>query len=120
MASTKSVSFNDKGVYRGVGSLNGNATPLTFYVGHLRSVTIAVIRTAGAGADTVAVTGSNDGTNFGAVTSTKQNTGDDTALSALPATLTLETIRQGVEYLKFTVSGNTDTFSVIVSGATRN
>lgn len=120
MAATVSQSVNDKGVFRAVCTVLTTATPATVYVGHLRDVTIQTKRSAGAGADTLAVTGSNDGTNFIAVTSTKQNTGDDTSLATLPATTSVETIRQKCEYLRFTVSGNTDTFSIIVSGQTRN
>lgn len=120
MASTVSQSVNDKGVFRAVCSVNGSATPATVYVGHLKNVTIATRRSAGAGADTLAVTGSGDGTNFAAVTSTTQVAGADTALSALTASAAMNSIRQNVEYLRFTPSGNTDTFAVIVSGPTRN
>lgn len=120
MAATVSASYNDKGVFRAIVTVLTTATPGTVYVGHLRNATIQTRRSAGAGADTLAVTGSNDGSNFAAVTSTTQVAGADVALSALTATAAVNSIRQNVEYLRFTVSGNTDTFEIIVSGTTRN
>lgn len=118
MAGTVQSSVNDKGVQRIVISLQTAASALSVYVGHLRGVTLQCSRGAG-NSDTLAVTGSNDNLTFAAVTGTTQAaTGGDTALTALTAAI--HNIRQHVEYLKFTPSGNTDTFTIILSGTTRN
>lgn len=117
MTATVYGSVGNDGVFRATLTTNNSTTPATVYVGGLRDVTIQTRRSAGAGSDTLAVTGSNDGTNFAAVTSTQQGGGGgDTALSALGASAVVHTIRQKVEYLRFTSSGTTDTFEIVVSG----
>lgn len=126
MTATAYGSVGNDGVFHAVLTTNSSTTPVTVYVGGLRDVTIQTRRSAGAGSDTLAVTGSNDGTNFAAVTSTQQGAitiaegegggGGDTALSALGASAAVHTIRQKVEYLRFTSSGTTDTFEIVVSG----
>lgn len=126
MAASGSGVVSNQGVYRFTGSVQTNETPLTVYVGHLRDATVQIVRTAGSTGNTLAVTGSNDGTNFFAVTSTQQGAvasgdgGGDTALSAVAATGAVHTIRQKVEYLRFTPSDDNDTFSVVVSGLVRD
>ena len=124
MAATVSASVNDKGVFRAVVTVQTNETPATVYVGHLRDVTIHTRRSAGSTGNTLAVTGSNDGTNFAAVTSTTQvlSTGDggDDSLAALTNADAIHTIRQKCEYLRFTPSDDQDTFTIVVSGVTRN
>jgi hypothetical protein len=124
MTATVSKTVNDRGQFIATLTTNSSLTPATVGVDGLREVTIQTRRSAGAGSDTLAVTGSNDGTNFAAVTSTTQvlATGDggDVALSALSASAAVHTIRQKPRFLRFTSSGTTDTFEIIVTGTTRN
>ena len=126
MTATAQVNVNEKGVFVATLTTNNSTTPVTVDVGHLREVTIQTRRSAGEGSDTLAVTGSNDGTNFAAVTSQTQaavsegDGGGDTALSALDASTAVHTIRQKVRFLRFTSSGSTDTFTIVVAGTTRN
>lgn len=113
MAITKSSVFGDDGVYVATVSIVAStATTGIVDVGRLRDPTIQVVRTGST--DSIAVTGSNDGTNFAAVTSDTQAASADTALTAVTAGV--YTIRQKVRYLRFVASGTTDTFTITVIG----
>lgn len=117
MAATVSQVINDKGQFVATLTTNNSGTPATVCIDGLRDVCIQTRRSAGAGADTLAVTGSNDGTNFAAVVAAAST---DVALSAVSASQVNHNIRQKVRYLRFTTSGTTDTYTIVVTGTTRN
>jgi hypothetical protein len=114
MASTVAASVNNQGVKTITITVNTAASALAVYVGDLRQISVQVHRGAGS-ADTMAITGSNDGTTYAAVVGEAST---DVALTAVTAAI--NNIRQRVAYLKFTPSGNTDTFTIVISGQTRN
>ena len=117
-ATVQETPTNNKRQYVAVVTTNNSADVAVVNVDGLAEVTITVRRSAGAGSDTLAVTGGSDGTNFGAVVSTTQvATGGDTALTAVTSAATVNhAIRQKVRFLKFTSSGTTDTWEIIVTG----
>lgn len=99
-----------------VSTTGGTAGPV--YVGDLEDVTVAVRRVSGS-TDTASVTGSVDGTNYAAVTSTQQvldsGGGGDVALTGITARV-VHTIRQKVSWIRLNSSGTTDSLEMIVSG----
>ena len=118
MAATVSASINNKGLFIGsvVTTVGTNGD---LYVDNLREVTVAVRRTAGS-TDTFSVQGSEDGTNFFALTSqTQVATGGDTALTGI-TTVQIHTLRQKVRVVRLVSSGTTDPGEMIVTAATRN
>ena len=119
MTATVSEYVGNKGEQIAVISTNNSSDVAVINVDGLEEVTFTSRRSAGAGSDTLAVTGGADGTNFGAVTSKTQVAGADVALTAVTATLVSHTLRQKVRFLKFTTSGTTDTFEIYVYGVRR-
>lgn len=113
MAVTVKQEVVSNGLYVGVLNLDGGSVG-ELEVGHLKYVTVQVVRTGST--DTIAVTGSNSST-FVPVTSTTQNAGSDTALTAVSSGV--HTITQRTRYIRFTPSGSTDSFVITVTGATR-
>lgn len=117
-AAVVSKSINDKGVF--VATLVVLDAAGTIGVEEIDDICIHHRRSAGAGSDTLAVTGSNDGSNFAPVTGkTQAATGGDTALSALTNTAAINQLRQKPRFLKFASSGTTDTWTIVVTGRTR-
>lgn len=115
MAATVSQEINDNGVQVTTITLDSNSDQAGIDVSKLRDVSIQVVRTGST--DSIAVTGSLDGTNYVAVTSTTQAAGADTALTAV--TDGVHTIRQKVRFLQFATDGATDSFVITVSGLMR-
>lgn len=114
MASTVQAEVSNQGVKKISVVVTTAASAVVVYVGDLRQISVQVHRGAGS-SDTLAITGSNDGTTYAAVVGEAST---DVALTAVTAAI--NNIRQRVAYLKFTPSGNTDTFTITISGQTRN
>lgn len=115
MAATVSQEINDNGVQVTTITLDGDSDQADVDVSRLENASIQIVRTGST--DNIVVTGSLDGTNYVAVTSTTQAAGADTALTAVTAGV--HTIRQKVRFLQFATSGATDSFVITVSGLMR-
>lgn len=117
-AAVVSKSINEKGIF--VATLVVLDVAGVIGVEEIDDICIQHKRSAGAGSDTLAVTGSCDGMTYAAVTGkTQAATGGDTALSALTNAGGINQLRQKPRFLKFASSGTTDTWTITVTGRTR-